>query len=756
MSKRSVVTTLVASTLVAGCGSDAPPFPGPGTESTCHVSATSPAFDETGVSVAAPITISWSEPVDFESIASKVDLKRLGGPNVPFDLEPVGPETVVLQPSESLWFWGEYALTVGGVTSAEGELCEGEDIAFSTLDPSVLSRALRPAAADAVAKIGDHVIAVSGSYRGLQIYDVTTPQTTQLVGEVPTEESPISLSVLGDRAYAPAGNRGVLIFDVTSPATPVLIGRAGTPGHALDAAPFVHGNKLVLAVADYAEGVRLIDVTDAAGPKDLGSIAPAGPHGTHTWGVDVQGTLLAIADGVGGLALADLSDLDEPMVLSYVADDYDLYDVALAGTIAYTSRGPLGVRAWNIAVPASPIPLANLPGPTTTALDRIQRLVVDSGELLAATGSVGVERVMLDGSGGMALAAVHDVPGRAWSVAVDADYIYAGAEAGLVIYERAAPTGAPAVWFDPHGHGLAREVAVDSNRAYVAAGSRGLQTFAVDDPATTELLDQDDTPGMSLDVAAGTILTHDDLILLGDMRAGIVLYDRSTPDNPVPIGFIDSEDTVQGMQVVDSTLYACDGNIGMFIADIASPAAPIVLARQMFPPDLIGCSDLVVIGDIALLGTQGGLGIVDVTDPASPAWLGWSEMSELGSIQYIRRVGDHLLTTFRIEDYEGTYHVSHELLVFDIGDPLAPELVWASGDLGSNVGEIVVTGDIAFVAGGDQGVLVFHIADIESPQLEGAIATQGNAHGIAVHGQTLHVAQANGGLVAAGVGALPE
>ena len=71
-------------------------------------------------------------------------------------------------------------------------------------------------------------------------------------------------------------------------------------------------------------------------------------------------------------------------------------------------------------------------------------------------------------------------------------------------------------------------------------------------------------------------------------------------------------------------------------------------------------------------------------------------------------------------------------------------------------GFIVVTGDIAFVAGGEQGVLVFHIGEIEKPELEGAIATDGNAHGVALDDGVLHIAQANGGLVASELGVLPE
>jgi hypothetical protein len=339
-------------------------------------------------------------------------------------------------------------------------------------------------------------------------------------------------------------------------------------------------------------------------------------------------------------------------------------------------------------------------------------------------------------------------------VAVDDDYIYAGGEAGLVVFARTAPTDSDPVWFDAGSHGLAREVTVAAGHAYVAAGSRGLQTFSTDAAGGIALVDQDDTPATTLDVAAGTIIEEGDLIILGDMRAGVCLFDRSSPGDPEMIGFVDSTDTVQGMQVVGSTLFVCEGNAGMFIADIADPSAPVLLAREAFPPNLIGCTDIMVDGHVALLGTQAGLGLVDVADPEAPVWLGWAPMHEVGSIRYMRRVGDHLLASFRVGDHEGTHGATWRLLVFDVTDPLQPSLVWQSEDLGGALGEIVVHGDIAFVAGGDQGVLVFHIADIKAPELEGAIATPGNASGVALAGEVLHVAQANGGLGTAVLGQL--
>lgn len=760
MAMRRIALVVSLGGMAASCVVSDPDDPVPGGSSqplsACHIVSSTPAFDGTGVGVRQPLELQWSKAIDAASVASQVELKALGGESVPFTVEAVGADGVRLLPQRSLWFWDAYAIVIGaGVVSADGTACDSEEIAFTTLEPAALDRSLRPAPANGIAKVGNYVIAASESYRGLQVYDVSDAGAVQLVNQVLTEQSPRGLYLAGDRAYAPAHAEGVLIFDVSAPEAPVQIGRAGTPGMAVDVAEFASNGKRYLAVADFSEGIRLVDVTDAAGPKDLGKYDPTGVDGSRTMAVDVQGDLMAIVDATAGLVLVNIADPAHPLLISKTTggpNDAHLFDVALSGNIAYTSRGPLGVGAWDVTNPAAPVALGELPGPSVPEYDRIQRLVIDGNDLFAATQSVGVERVALDGTGTMTMAAVQDVPGRAWSVAVDADHIFVGGESGLVVYDRLAASGAAPVWFDAAGHGLARRVALGAEHGYVAAGSRGLQTYALSDAAEPQLVDRDDTPGMTLDVAASTVLATDELVILGDARAGIVLFDRTVPEDPIQVGFIESDDAMQDMQVVGSLLYACDSQT-LIVADISDPGAPDVLARGTFEAGA-GCSDVNVVGDTVLIGGSGGIGVVDTSDPAQPVWLGWVPMSEAGVVYNLAASGGHLYASFLLTDYEGTYGIAEKLLTFDIADPRDPLLVGDSGDLGG-AGQIAVVGDIAFMAGGAEGVLVFDVSDPAFPQLEGAIPSEGNVSGVAVHERSLYVAQANGGLVVVPLGDLP-
>jgi hypothetical protein len=757
--KRTLATCTVVAMLV-GCGhapSDGPgstsgPSPGP----ACAVSATVPEFDAAGVFVREPLLVQWNTAIDPASVTGQVEVKDLGADPVPITVTPNGPDSFLVTPERSLHFWGEYALIVGdGVTTTAGDACRGEEVAFSTLSPLSEPPPLRVAGVAGIAKVGSHVLTASPTYRGLQIYDVSDPTAVSLVGDVLTEAGPAGLVVRGDRAYAPTGERGVLIFDIGTPEAPVEIGRVGTPGAAMHVAPFEQAGRLLLAIADFGEGVRLVDVTDAAGPEELGWLDPTGNHTAHVRGVDVQGGLLAVAegrgDGSGALTLYDVGDVANPLLLSHTPDDYDLFDVRIVGDVVYASRGPLGVRSWSIAAPAAPMVIGTLP---VAEEENVQRLWIADGELFAANLSVGVERISLDGGGGMTPAAVHDVPGQAAAVTADATHIFAGTEGGLVVYARADASGSSPTWSDPDGHGLAQAVAVLGDRAHVAAGGRGMQTFAVGDGVAPQLIDRDDSPGLVLDIAASSVLSTEGLTILGDARGGITLFDTSNPDNPANMSFIDSIDAVSGMRLVGNVLYACQTNAGLIIADLSDPIAPSVLSAAAIPPDKVACLDVVTIGTTALIGGNLGLGMADVTDPSSPAWLGWATMPETGALTHLQLVGDWLLASFRTRDYEGTYNVSRKLMVFDVSDPLAPALAWESDNL-SGSGDIAVAGDIAFMAGADQGVFVFDISDPGAPVLEGSIATTGNAIGLALGPGTLYVAQGHGGLATVILGTLP-
>ena len=172
------------------------------------------------------------------------------------------------------------------------------------------------------------------------------------------------------------------------------------------------------------------------------------------------------------------------------------------------------------------------------------------------------------------------------------------------------------------------------------------------------------------------------------------------------------------------------------------------------PPAHLACWDLRVAGDVLYVGGAQGIGVVDVADPTLPVWLGWTELPTHDIVNDIVLADGYLYAGSIVTDWEGTGSVAHRLDVFSLADPLAPELVWRSAELGG-VGELLVFGDTAFLAAGGEGVLVWDVGDPTHPELQGAIATSGSPRGLAVSGEYLLAAQGGGGLLPIHVGALP-
>ena len=186
---------------LAGCGA-ADGEPGaagdPPSSGACRVVATSPAFDAVDVPIVGELAVQWSTAVDPASLVDRVVLSELGGEVIPTTVAVAGPDQITITHDESLHFWGSYALRIlDGITTTDGAACEAHDTAFSSMVPVPGGRPLRAAAADGLARLGDIVLTVSRTYRGLQVYDASDRAAVVLLGEVPTAEEPEGIVEIG-------------------------------------------------------------------------------------------------------------------------------------------------------------------------------------------------------------------------------------------------------------------------------------------------------------------------------------------------------------------------------------------------------------------------------------------------------------------------------------------------------------------------------------------------------------------------------
>ncbi len=193
----------------------------------------------------------------------------------------------------------------------------------------------------------------------------------------------------------------------------------------------------------------------------------------------------------------------------------------------------------------------------------------------------------------------------------------------------------------------------------------------------------------------------------------------------------------QGSDVVlrnDIAYVGTDGTLK--ILDIADPENPIDLAAV----GRTGSTRITLHGDLAYVTYEGytmliddlaGFQIYDITDPAAPVLLSDTETTPVMLGRSVR-VGDHLL----IGAWEG-------LRVYDVTDPAAPVFIDEFPGIGG-ISDIVVNGDIAYLSsvyGSPSGVQVVDISVPTAPVLLSTVPDTSSPAGMELAGDLLLVAE---------------
>ncbi|MCP4632535.1 MAG: hypothetical protein GY855_06375, partial [candidate division Zixibacteria bacterium] len=108
-------------------------------------------------------------------------------------------------------------------------------------------------------------------------------------------------------AYVADGSSGLQIIDVSDPESPSFLGSYDTSGYAEG----VYISGTTAYVADASSGLQIIDVSDPESPSFLGNYNTSG----YAEGVYISGTTAYVADGSSGLQIIDVSNPESPSFL---------------------------------------------------------------------------------------------------------------------------------------------------------------------------------------------------------------------------------------------------------------------------------------------------------------------------------------------------------------------------------------------------------------------------------------------------------
>jgi len=270
---------------------------------------------------------------------------------------------------------------------------------------------------------------VANEAAGLQIIDVSVPETPTFAGSFNTSGSAYGVDVneIEPFVYIADSTAGLRIIYANNPASPTLSGTYNTPGAAYD----VFWTYNYVFVADFSSGLQIVNISNYSNPSLAGSYDTPG----LAYDVFVSGDYAYVADYDHGLQIIDVSVLSA----STLAGSYDTpgwaYGVHVSGNYAYVADYNYGLQIIDVSNPADPTPAGSLQTPAGEAYK-----VFVSGDYAYVTEHyAGVHIIDVSDPADPRLVATYDNPGYARGVFANGNYVYVADYETLEIIRAMSP-----------------------------------------------------------------------------------------------------------------------------------------------------------------------------------------------------------------------------------------------------------------------------------------------------------------------------
>lgn len=267
----------------------------------------------------------------------------------------------------------------------------------------------------------------------------------------------------------------------------------------------------------------------------------------------------------------------------------------------------------------------------------------------------------------------------------------------------------------------AQDVEVINNIAYMADYSAGLKIVDVSDPSNPSLLGSFQAPSSQ----AHDISVVDNKVYMATGTAGLQIIDVSDSANPSLIGsFSAPHDSMRVVKIVNNVAYTV-GNSGLKIIDISNPSNPSLISSLN---DIVNARDIEVIGNIAYVVNASGLKIIDISNPGNPSLI--NSFDHVSFLTSIKVIGNIAYVT-----YEGnSFYFLGRLYIIDISNLNNPSLIVSFRTKG-NPSDVEVIGNTAFVANGGYGLQTIDVSNLINQRGNAKAISRyyNNASALAIH-----------------------
>ncbi|MBN2227540.1 MAG: VWA domain-containing protein [candidate division Zixibacteria bacterium] len=245
--------------------------------------------------------------------------------------------------------------------------------------------------------------------------------------------------------------------------------------------------------------------------------------------------------------------------------------------------------------------------------------------------------------------------------------------------------------------GMAYNVFVRNNYAYVAGSTQGLLIIDVSESSNPTLTGTYDTPG-----SAHGVFIQSDYAYVADYGYGLKIIDISVPSNPTLAGLYNISGSAYGVFIQGDYAFVANGGSGLIIIDIGNPSNPTLTGSYDTPNDSRG---VFIQGDYAFVADKdSGLQIIDVSDKSNPTLAGAYDTP--GQAYNVFVQGNY---AYVADDGSG-------LQIIDVSDKSNPTLT-GNYDTPGGVRGIFVLGDYAYTADVTYGLQMIDVSNPYNPTL---------------------------------------
>ncbi len=503
----------------------------------------------------------------------------------------------------------------------------------------------------------------------LMIVDITDPYHPRKINQEMVGYGAWNVKVVDSVIYLCAGDQGLRLYRINNVGNPYFVGSY-----------FIRNSYNVEVIDTLAFAVDYnnpsLIVLNVSYPPAIGRIGSVALDHYAT-SVKIRGNLAFVTINYfpdSYVDVIDISDLKNPdWINTYVVADRYAYDIEFHGDIAYIACGtdPI-VHIVDFSDPLNPVFLSEF----ETGID-------------------------------------------AWNVEIKDDLLYCAAGGGLLciadISDPQNPTQIGQYCDQAPGYASCtcpvREVKVKDNQAEVYMNLRGFQSVDIADPVNPLL------EGMYELYFINRIFRQRNLAYVAGKRNGLRIIDISTPTEPEELSYVITDGQAFDVVVRDNIAYTAVDTAGVQIFDVSNPheISELGAYSDIYTAGMEAKS-IEVTGNLAYVGDQQGLQILDVSDPDKPVALGRCDTPA--------RVRD-LVVRDTI-----AYLAAHTLVTASIADPENPYVIDALVGLCADPYEVELYGQYAFIVQGSicmsRSIMAVDISDPANLQVAGCYDTPGD------------------------------